>query len=345
MIKIGEFANIFDVSIKTIRLYEEKGLIKPYYIDYYTGYRYFDENNIKEMTKILILKDLGLSLKEIKNFNFNDQDIKNKIKTYEAKIKQIKNNIHTLHHFLHRKEDIKIMRPFINDENAIGKWKLIGISNSKENALQNKYVDDNFKIKEIYILPNGEDYWIIKWSKGFIYLNKNECPYEIIENKMLLTIPDTFDNTYSKIAIFEKENNKKYTIEEIRTKDNINLEFIEDKNIIGFWKSVDFVNKPENFSPNNTYWKEELYLQKIIIAPDNSCIASYKGKSEIHNEEIEFTKNYFINLGAPNTTSKYIYKTIDKKDYIIVEWKSGDYVYGKMINGYYVLEKLNTKEN
>lgn len=90
MIKIGEFAKIFDISIKTIRLYEEKGLITPSYIDNYTGYRYFDNKNIEEMTKILILKDLGLALKEIKDFNFNEEDINNKIKLYEEKIKEIK---------------------------------------------------------------------------------------------------------------------------------------------------------------------------------------------------------------------------------------------------------------
>ena len=62
MIKIGEFANIFDVSIKTLRLYDEKGLLSPDYIDIYTGYRYYDDESIKTMTKILILKDLGLYL-------------------------------------------------------------------------------------------------------------------------------------------------------------------------------------------------------------------------------------------------------------------------------------------
>lgn len=109
MIRIGEFASIFDASIKTVRLYEEKGLLKPTYIDNYTGYRNFDDNNIKEMTKILILKDLGLSLKDINNFNFNEQDINNRIKIYEKKINQMKNNINTLKSFLHlKKEDINI---------------------------------------------------------------------------------------------------------------------------------------------------------------------------------------------------------------------------------------------
>ena len=31
MLKIGEFANLFNISIKTVRFYEEKELIKPYF--------------------------------------------------------------------------------------------------------------------------------------------------------------------------------------------------------------------------------------------------------------------------------------------------------------------------
>ena len=343
MIRKGDFAKIFEVSVKTIRLYEEKGLITPAHIDNYTGYRYYDEKNVEEMTKILLLKDLGLSLKEIREFNWNILGINEKIKKYEKQINKIKNYIYTLNNLLQEKEKITKMKPFINDENAVGKWKLIGISNTLEDALKEKYIDDEFKINELYLLPNGEEYWIIKWTKNYIYLNNNECQYEIKNNKMLLTIPDTFNKTFNKIATYEKIDNKDYTKEEIKIKDNTNLEFIKDKKLKGFWKSIDFIRNPKNFDPNNKYWKEKLYLTKISIAPDNTCIASYQGKEEIVTDEIKYTKDYFIELGAPNTTSKYIHKNIDNKDYIIVEWKSGDYVYGKMINGYYVLEKM--KEN
>lgn len=62
MIKIGDFAKMFDVSIKTVRFYEQKGLLKPCFIDVYSGYRYYNEKNIEEMTVILNLKDLGFSL-------------------------------------------------------------------------------------------------------------------------------------------------------------------------------------------------------------------------------------------------------------------------------------------
>lgn len=83
MLKIGEFENLFNVSIKTVRFYEEKELFKPFYIDKYTGYRYYDENNINEMTKILYLKELGFSLDEIKKYD--EQLIADKIIEYKEK--------------------------------------------------------------------------------------------------------------------------------------------------------------------------------------------------------------------------------------------------------------------
>lgn len=47
MIKIGVFSKMFNVPINKVRFYEEKGLITPVYIDRYTGYRYFDDENIR----------------------------------------------------------------------------------------------------------------------------------------------------------------------------------------------------------------------------------------------------------------------------------------------------------
>ena len=58
---------------------------------------------------------------------------------------------------------------------------------------------------------------------------------------MYLSIPDSFDNIIGKIAVFEQINNKIYTIEDIRIKDNTNLIFIKDENLIGTWKSVDYI--------------------------------------------------------------------------------------------------------
>ena len=94
MIKIGEFAKLFNVSLKTVRFYEEKNPLKPAYIDDFSGYRYYNEDNIETMRNILYLKDLGFSLEEIKSFN--NELIQTKIEEYKNTILRLSNNINVL---------------------------------------------------------------------------------------------------------------------------------------------------------------------------------------------------------------------------------------------------------
>ena len=70
--KIGEVSTLCNISIKTLRYYEELGLIKPVKVDIYSGYRYYDESNIEIIYKIQLFKELGFSLQEIKNFEQNE---------------------------------------------------------------------------------------------------------------------------------------------------------------------------------------------------------------------------------------------------------------------------------
>ena len=47
--RIGEVSKICEIPIKTLRFYEEEGLIKPVQVDMFTGYRYYDDENILEI--------------------------------------------------------------------------------------------------------------------------------------------------------------------------------------------------------------------------------------------------------------------------------------------------------
>lgn len=155
MIKIGDFSKMFNVSINKVRFYEEKGLITPAYIDRYTGYRYFNDENIREMSKVLFLKNLGLSLDEIRNYE--DSKIKDKIKECENKILKLKEDIKELN-LIDERGGIDNMNTFINDERVIGKWELLAVTNSKEDYYNNKLLDDDFSIKELYLMENGKRY-------------------------------------------------------------------------------------------------------------------------------------------------------------------------------------------
>ncbi|HJQ14377.1 MAG TPA: MerR family transcriptional regulator [Anaerolineales bacterium] len=65
MIRIGDFSKLSRVSIKALRLYDEMGLLKPIAVDRFTGYRYYEFDQLPRLYRVLALKDLGFSLEEI----------------------------------------------------------------------------------------------------------------------------------------------------------------------------------------------------------------------------------------------------------------------------------------
>lgn len=65
MFQIGEFSRIARVSTRQLRHYDELGLLKPVRIDPETGYRYYSVTQLPQLNRILVLKDLGLTLDQI----------------------------------------------------------------------------------------------------------------------------------------------------------------------------------------------------------------------------------------------------------------------------------------
>ncbi|MYL51470.1 MerR family transcriptional regulator [Halobacillus litoralis] len=62
---IGEMAKLHNTTIKTLRYYDEIGLLKPIQIDKNNGYRYYSTEQFEQLNTIHYLKGLCFSLKEI----------------------------------------------------------------------------------------------------------------------------------------------------------------------------------------------------------------------------------------------------------------------------------------
>lgn len=62
--KIGQLSRILGVSTDTLRYYETHGLLSPSSRNA-SGYRLYDETNVKHMHFILRAKEVGFSLREI----------------------------------------------------------------------------------------------------------------------------------------------------------------------------------------------------------------------------------------------------------------------------------------
>ena len=65
MLKIGDFSQLGQVSVRTLHHYDERGLLKPARIDDWTGYRFYSVEQLPRLNRILALKDLGFSLDQI----------------------------------------------------------------------------------------------------------------------------------------------------------------------------------------------------------------------------------------------------------------------------------------
>ena len=65
LLSIGKMARLNRVSISTLRLYDEKGLLKPRYVDPDSGYRYYGIDQNARLDMIVYMKELGMSLSEI----------------------------------------------------------------------------------------------------------------------------------------------------------------------------------------------------------------------------------------------------------------------------------------
>lgn len=65
MLTIGEFSKISRVSAKTLRYYDQIGLLKPGHVSRDSGYRYYEIAQLRDMLLISRLKQYGFSLPEV----------------------------------------------------------------------------------------------------------------------------------------------------------------------------------------------------------------------------------------------------------------------------------------
>lgn len=63
---IGEFAELSGVSAKTLRFYDDIGLLRPVSVDPRTRYRFYSPEQLEDLASIVALKSLGVSLAQVR---------------------------------------------------------------------------------------------------------------------------------------------------------------------------------------------------------------------------------------------------------------------------------------
>lgn len=116
LLTIGEFSKLMQVTVKTLRHYEQKGLLSPQRVDEWTGYRYYGIEQMQRMNDILDLKRLGFSLEEIKDL-YDDKSHVPDLDLLSAKIRETESLLRTL---VQRRDQLQQWR---DSRKKLTQWK------------------------------------------------------------------------------------------------------------------------------------------------------------------------------------------------------------------------------
>ncbi|MDE6593186.1 MAG: MerR family transcriptional regulator [Oscillospiraceae bacterium] len=347
--KIKEFAKACGVTESTIRFYDKNGLLKPAEINLLTGYRYYDEGQIAAVKEILSLKSAGFALSEIRKIISENADPLEIKDIFSEKEKELNQSLCLLGEvyksitggdFMNKKpteilhENVNL--PFENDEKIIGRWEIVGEPAVNMGSCK----------RELYFLPNGEWYWCYGWTKGkFLYndgCSSRVCDYTLDNSgdDLYMTINfKTCGGTIDPIHLKKLDSNR-YTSSNLARKDNIDLPFENDPQILGKWKAVDFIKSKKDFSTKPGHSGQEFYFSQIEFLPGGECGSVYGDETISGSDRQTWTKGCVLRKWN-STACGYEIISSDNRKFLIMEWKSGDYRWGGFDTDYYVFEKAD----
>ena len=128
LMRIGEIAAFFGVSVKAMRVYEKMGVLQPVKVDDKTGYRYYSADQVKQLDALLELRGLGFSLAEIKGLIEGGltkeqymEALARKKAEWQEKVTQARDRVETIDDIIkelaHSKPPVKISK-LTEDERA-----------------------------------------------------------------------------------------------------------------------------------------------------------------------------------------------------------------------------------
>ncbi|MEM7034536.1 MAG: MerR family transcriptional regulator [Chloroflexota bacterium] len=102
MFRIGEFSKIAQTAVTHLRYYDQIGLFQPEYTDKFTGYRYYRASQLPDLNRILAMKELGLTLEQIKRLiaeNVSAEEIRGMLVLKKAQAEQaLQAQLERIHH-------------------------------------------------------------------------------------------------------------------------------------------------------------------------------------------------------------------------------------------------------
>lgn len=271
--QIGEFAKICDTKISVLRHYDKEGLLAPDYVDRFTGYRYYSQEQKQLFVRITALKKAGFTLGEIKAVLSFCQSNEQLLTLFENKKTEL---IRTMENLMEAERIIlkerEIMNVVFYEENN-RTYAKSGLFDANDQNLMREEV-------ERAILVNGYQRISSFLTYGNQYTNQVSIACEVIKLLDSMMVSD----------------------------DNVAIEFENDPSVVGKWQTVgeyavqedfygdigraDYTAKEIYFLPNGQrYWCYSWSKGKLIcLFGDRFCVNDY------HVEEYDGNRYMFVDF-------------------------------------------------
>ncbi len=161
----GEFSKRANISVRTIRYYDEKGLLKPSLMAE-SGYRYYTDKDFASLQRILVLKKLGFGLEEIREITLNSSDASFIKESLQLQQKLVQEKVSELKHI----EQLLVETSAVLSEEQKPDWNhivdLIHLLNMEDTLLNQYKSSKNLKVridlhKKYSQNPTGWYPWIL----------------------------------------------------------------------------------------------------------------------------------------------------------------------------------------
>jgi DNA-binding transcriptional MerR regulator/trans-aconitate methyltransferase len=149
----GEFAHMANVSVRTIRYYDQQNILKPSYVNP-SGARFYTDADFGRLQQILLLKYLGFSLDDISEMTINDSDYHFMQNALKLQLKLVADRIEQMQMVAQAIEDTAAAMEKEHDINWSHMLNLIHLTNM-EKSLKSQYQNTNnlsarIRLHELY---------------------------------------------------------------------------------------------------------------------------------------------------------------------------------------------------
>ncbi len=360
MLTIGAFAKLCGTTTKTLRYYHNIGILKAAYVNEFSNYRYYLDEQKMVFDEIRSLERLGYSLREIRRLLSLDEQQKQqalhgKKQELSGSIMNIEKKLAEFGEPINKPitpSDLLIHLHFENCDQMLGKWELIGETSASYDLVNITPIKEPL-YSVLYFLPGGAFYRHISWSKGVVYVLSskrravvaNACRMVEQSNQRFLVVEwhkdvVATDDNNGRCYVYRQLDNKPYTLEETYVaQDKVDLPYVMDEALIGTWHTCDLVSSMEDFSPKTPRTSQnDWWITKMQITPQGLCIRMFHGQNGDYVRLDSYTKGVILDK-ENKFANRYWVKEIDGKQYLLVEHKSGDYLYSGRVSCYYAFQK------